>query len=93
MKKTIWKFKVDVFADNFIIEMSNDAEILCIQNQHEKPCMWVLVDPDQEKEERYFEIFGTGHPVHCDMGVDRTYIGTYQLDSGRLVFHVFERIN
>ena len=90
MEKTIWKFELET-KNISMIQMPKEAEILCIQEQFEKPCMWVLVDPDQEKEERYFEIFRTGHPVHCDMGVERKYIGTYQLNNGALVFHVFER--
>ena len=90
MEKTIWKFELET-KNISMIQMPKEAEILCIQEQFEKPCMWVLVDADQEKEERYFEIFRTGHPVHCDMGVERKYIGTYQLNNGALVFHVFER--
>lgn len=50
----------------------------------------VFTDPNNEKEDRFIEIFGTGHPVGYDMGVDRKYISTYQLNGGSLVFHVFE---
>lgn len=93
MKKTIWKYKVSVEADRFSIQMPKDSEILCMQEQFGSPCMWVLADPDQEIEERFFETFGTGRIIHYDMGVDRKYIDTYQLNNGGLVFHVFERIN
>ena len=90
MEKTIWKFELET-KDRNIIQMPKDAEILCVQEQYGKPCIWALVDPNQEKETQHFEIFGTGHPVYCDMGVDRKYIGTYQLSNGALVFHVFDR--
>jgi hypothetical protein len=92
MKKTIWKFQFEV-ADIFVIEMPKDAEILTIQSQNGNPCMWALVNPEEEKEERHFEMYGTGHDIYYDMGVDRQYIGSFQMLSGDLIFHIFERIN
>jgi len=86
--KTIWKFKIEL-EDTFSIEMPKDAEILTIQEQESLIQMWALLNPNAEKEIRNFEIFGTGHPV--GEGV-RKYIGTFQLREGRLVFHLFERI-
>jgi len=50
------------------------------------------VDDESEKEERIFELFGTGHQIKEDMGVDRKYIGTYQYQKGNFVGHIFERI-
>lgn len=91
MKKTIWKFQLQVLDTQFIWIPKN-AEILSVQNQNEVPCMWALVNPTEEKEEKCFEIFGTGHDVHCDMGIDRRFIGTFQLHTGSLVFHLFERL-
>ena len=55
--------------------------------------MWALVNPDEQTEERHFEVYGTGHPVYCDMGIERKYIATAQTDVGGYVWHVFERIN
>lgn len=52
-------------------------------------CVWALVDPDVEIETRYFEVYGTGHPIPDD-GKFRNYIGTCQFMQGCLVFHVFE---
>lgn len=92
MKKTIWKFEIET-ADLNTVNMPKGAEILTVQNQMGNPCIWALVDPAQETELRAFEVFGTGHEVYCDMGIDRKYIGTYQLHGGALVFHVFERLD
>lgn len=89
MNKTIWKFKLEATGYQKI-EMPIGAEILTIQIQIEIPHLWVLVDPEAEKETRHFEIFGTGHSISSDMGSPRTYIGTYQLIKENLVFHVFE---
>lgn len=89
--KTIWKFEIDII-DKFTLEMPNGAEIMTIQTQFEKPCIWAIVEPSNELEKRHFEIKGTGHPFQEDAenNRSRTYIGTFQLASGQLVFHLFE---
>jgi len=91
MNKTIWKFQLQVLDTQFIWIPKN-AEILSVQNQNESLCIWALVNPTEETEERCFEVFGTGHEVGCDMGVDRKFIGTFQMNKGSLVFHLFERL-
>jgi len=50
-----------------------------------------MVETENETEERCFELFGTGHKIHTDMGVDRKYLGTYQYQNGEFVGHLFER--
>jgi hypothetical protein len=91
MRRTIWKFPLKI-DDRQIIKMPIYAEILTVQKvQNGTPCIWVLVDPEGETEERNFEIFGTGNPIYVDMGVDRKYIGTFQ--DSIFVWHLFERIN
>lgn len=90
MKKVIWKFPLlTVGMQN--VKMPIDSEILCVQNQNDTPCLWALVYPEKEIEERCIEMFGTGHNIYCDMGVDRKYLSTIQLNDGELVFHFFER--
>jgi hypothetical protein len=75
--------------------MPKGAEILTVQTDEKNnhPTIWALVDPEQENEQRFFELFGTGHEIHSDMGVERKYIGTYQYQKGAFVGHIFERIN
>jgi hypothetical protein len=92
--KTIWKFETP-FEANFAIQMPKSAEILCVQQDQKtfSPCIWAMVDTQNESEERFFELFGTGNPMHVDMGVDRTYLGTYQYQKGEFVGHLFERIS
>lgn len=89
MTKQIWKFEIN--TNKIIVEMPKGAEILTIQTQNEKPCIWALVNPENEKELRHFEVYGTGHNIHCDTAIK--YINTFQLDGGALVFHLFERLN
>lgn len=92
--KTIWKFEIP-FEYKFKLEMHKNAEILCIQQDQKtmNPCIWAMVDTENETEERFFELFVTGHDIHCDMGIDRKYLGSYQYKKGEFIGHIFERIN
>lgn len=92
MKNQIWKFPI-LNIESSVIRMPEGAEILTIQVQDKKPCIWALVNPENEKESRIFEIYGTGHDINCDSEIKRKYINTFQLSGGMYVFHVFERLN
>lgn len=91
MNNTIWKFELET-KDNQTIQIPKDAEILTAQIQKGKLCLWVLVNPELEKEDRNFEVFGTGHKMPLVQNIIRNYISTYQLQGGNLVFHLFERV-
>lgn len=84
--KTIWKYELP-YEDNFSIQMPKAAKILDVQVQHEKPCIWALVDDYADTETRTFFLFGTGHPVKP---FNVKYIGTFQMKGGALVYHLFE---
>lgn len=85
--KTIWKFPVEM--GRFELSLPVGAEVLSVQAQQGPPQMWVLLDPDigRDTMRRAFEVFGTGHPIPPSA---HTFIGTFQLASGSLVFHLFE---
>ena len=86
MNHTIWKFSLET-TDEQTVEMPAKAEILSVQTQSEIPCIWAMVNPENKKVKRVFHIFGTGH---CVPNADRKFVGTYLLQGGVLVFHVFE---
>ena len=85
---TIWKFPIP-FADTFSIDMPAGAKLLHVAEQHRDVCLWALVNPTAPKEPRYFCIAGTGHPIDTPCQ-QLQYVGTFLLESGRLVFHLFE---
>jgi len=64
MMKTIWKYTLS--PDDSEFEMPKDAVVLSVQVQNNEPQLWVLVDPDAEKEKRTFRIYGTGHIIQDD---------------------------
>lgn len=79
----IFEFSLEV-TDAQTVLMPGLATILCVQTQGGVPCLWALVNPDDELRPRKIMTYGTGQTI----GNPGMYIGTYQLPG--LVFHVFE---
>lgn len=90
MKKIIWKFDIDI-VDKPVATMPEGSEILSAQSQDNDIKIWALVNPANKPVDRFFEIFGTGHPIHFDMGIERKFIATVQSRGG--VWHIFERLD
>lgn len=87
MSKVIWKFDLPM-RDVVTVPMPRGASVLHVNAQHDNPMLWALCDPTAEMTEREFRFTGTGHPIE-DRHIG-TYIGTFQMRGGQLVFHVFE---
>ena len=93
MKKTIFKYELKA-TNKQTIKLPYGSKILSVGVQGAEVYIWALVIPDAELEERVFEIFGTGHDIPYDIGVDREFVGTFQISKGNIfVGHVFERRN
>ena len=84
--ESIFKYQLET-TDEQIVEMPLGAEVLTVQVQNGTPCIWARVNPDYAKLQYRFRIFGTGHPIEDDF-VGK-YVGTYQLQNGALIFHVW----
>lgn len=89
---TIWKYPLQVL-DQVAVSLPLGSRVLTVQEQHGKPCLWAQVD-DEERitRERTFRIIGTGNPFPAQCG-PLSYVGTFQLLDGDLVFHVYEEFN
>jgi hypothetical protein len=88
--KTIYKYTLDK-DHNTILTMPKGAVVLTVDIQNEEICIWAKVDTNVETEERHFKMYGTGHEV-LDNDTDLSYVGTVQLMSGQLIFHIYEYI-
>jgi hypothetical protein len=109
MKQLIWKFKIDLhkMTNNiFQVDLPQTAEVLSVAAIGDEIFVWVKFDAKAQYLDfvpRFFEVFGTGHEIHCDMGIDRKFIGTALMYGkfigtalmygGGLVWHVFERLD
>lgn len=93
MSRSVWKFPIEV-TDEFTIEMPKGARVLHVDvqrvsetnAQYEQPCLWALIDPDAEREQRTFYVHGTGHTFP----VGRVHLGSFLLYGGSFVGHLFE---
>lgn len=81
----IWKFQLPL-QDEIALEMPENSKILSVQTQDEIPCIWANVEPSADKMIRHFKLRGTGFGTD-DVGA---YVGTFQLENGSFVFHLFE---
>lgn len=84
--KTIWKYEL-VATQKQTLMIPEGAEFLYIDVQHEIPQIWMLLNPLAPQMPKTFITIGTGHPISDKLG---RYLGTYMLQDGFLVFHVFE---
>lgn len=87
--KRIFKYVFSI-TDDIVISMPKGAQILDVQMQHGNPCIWALVTQANPIVERVFRLAGTGHPIESSDVDKYTYIGTFQMRDGALVFHLFE---
>ncbi len=85
--KVIWKYELE---PHIVLKIPKGGRILDLQTQFGNLCIWVLVDPGQEVEDREFTTFGTGDIIKDDFVGE--YVGTFHTIAGSLLFHVFEII-
>lgn len=86
---TVYKYPLPI-GDAFTIDMPDGAEIITAQVQHGKPCIWAIVNTAAQNVTRTFRLAGTGSDLSDIIPMGRHYIGTFQLLSGGLVFHLWE---
>ena len=95
--KKVYKYPLNLDEPINFVVMPEGAQILCVQVQQPNgntefqtptPCLWALVDAGKKPKEMHKILtYGTGHQIHEE---NLKYIGSYQLDEGLLIFHVFE---
>lgn len=86
--KTIHKYPVDL--SRFVRRLPQETQILSVQTQDDQQFMWVLVDTEVPKVNREFVVYRTGHEIPAELEEQLFFIGTFQLNGGMLVFHLFE---
>jgi hypothetical protein len=97
MKRVIYKFGVSAALEQaidkgaregcFELQMPAGAKVLCVQSQKGDPQIWALCDKKADLEARKFLVVGTG--LEFDPR-GYSYVGTFQVHGGELVFHLFE---
>jgi len=91
-EKVIWKFPLLDDTTDVNIEMPAGARIIAIMTQRDAPYLWAIVNPKNKMEVRRFVTTGTGTPEKASFFDNSIYVGSYQVERGRYVFHVFEDV-
>ena len=86
MSLTVYKYPIPI-EDEFNLELPIGAKILKIELQGNHPNIWALVNSENENQKRSFRFAGTGHSLPEK---ELNYIGSVHMNSGQLVFHLFE---
>src|SRR5881396_3003294 len=94
--RAVYKYTF-LIGDYFKLSLPKGAQILHVGTQPSHSfgpkasggCLWALVQPAAAKEEREFLLVGTGHPISPTDRLE--HIGTFMLNGGALVFHLFEK--
>lgn len=58
--RRIWKYELQ---PGIGIDMPEDAEVLHAAAQGDELCVWAICTPTKPPARRYFDVYGTGHPV------------------------------
>lgn len=87
--KVIYKYPLMV-ADVQEIMLPEHGDFLDVQCQHDKICMWAVVDTDEPLAKRTVYIVPTGGEFKLPAGV--LYLGTVQMLRGTFVWHVFMEV-
>ena len=85
----VWKYQLNPGVTR--LQMPMDAKVLHVEVQHGQPQLWALVQPTNEIRDRDFFVVGTGHPFQEYL--QPSHVGTFMLEGGALVFHVFESMD
>jgi len=72
------------------LELPIGAKVLSCGVQNEKIFIWVLLDCQNKKENRFFFVYGTGHEIGDKVKLH--FIDTVHMHSLGLVLHVFEEL-
>ena len=88
--RLIHKYELPLESGSIVIPAG--ATLLSVQQQDEKPRVWVVVDPTARLVNRTIRCLGTGLDATATEAAvpPGEYIGTVQFHWGRLVLHYFD---
>jgi len=84
----IWKYELTT-SDRQSVMMPKGAQILSVQVQNHTPCLWVLCDEMAAQVQRQVLTLITGTQIAPE-DADNQFVGTYQMNDGSFVGHVFD---
>jgi len=89
--KRIFKYDLEIIDEQNLI-LPHEYEILTVQPQGEKLCLWAMVNSASIYKNITIRMYGTGHLIVLEEFETLKYISTVQLYAGSLVLHCFELV-
>lgn len=86
----IYKYQIDPTGIDFLISVDEGATLLSIQTQNNIAVMWFQIDTSKPLVLRTFTVKLTGFEFD---GTNLIYCGTFQLDNGEFVGHLYEKFD
>lgn len=87
--KQVWKYEL---SPDCVHEVPAGGKVLSAAQQGDDINLWILVNPEANKETRRFRVFPTGIDIEESPESELRFIQTVMLNGGNLVFHVFEEV-
>jgi len=87
--QTIYKFQITL-NDKTTVRVPKNAKLLSAQVQHGIPCVWVMLNTDEEKVDRHLYLATTGNPMPYLKYDEWIFVDTFMMYDGALVVHLFE---
>ena len=90
----IWKWELELRRTQ-LIRMPKGSKILSVQTQNGKPFIWAAFDHENRdyyhraEETRSIVTVATGENVPDTVSSSK-FLGTYQINDGSEIYHVFE---
>lgn len=86
--RTIYKYPLAIVDNAQSIRAPAEARVVHVDNQNERPTLWMEVDDSRPNERRTFVVVvGTGAPVPAEPAA---HVGTVLTAGGGYVWHVYE---
>jgi len=86
----IYKCEIPI-EKKFTLNLPESAKVLKVDTQFGKPQMWILHNQSHTLIRRHFALITTGEEFDY-IGRKLFYIGTFMLDDGMFVGHIFEEM-
>jgi hypothetical protein len=87
--RTIHKYRLQIREGVQQVDTALGGDLLSVQTQHGEPMLWVQIRKGATQVSRYVQMFKTGQPIP-DHVVLLRHLGTLQLYSDMVVYHVYE---
>lgn len=85
--RTVWKYEIPMHGvAQFELLIPVPAKVVHVEMQGITPTMWIELNPESPSFPKHFSIVGTGHQIP----VNAAHVGSWQMEGGRFVFHLYE---